>query len=38
MPLSHPTYHTYISQLLPGLYLHRPPYSTYFTYFTYSTY
>ena len=26
MPLSHPTDHTYISQLLSGLCLHRPAY------------
>ena len=35
MPLS-PTYHTYISRLLPGLYLHRPAYCTYCTHSTYS--
>jgi len=29
MPLSRPTYRTYISQLLPGLCLHRPAYCTY---------
>ena len=32
MPLSHPTYRTYISQLLSGLYLHCPAYCTYRTY------
>lgn len=32
MPLSRPTYHTYISQLLPELCLHRPAYCTYRTY------
>lgn len=35
MPLSHPTYHTYISQLLPGLCLLRLAHCTYCTYCTY---
>ena len=34
MPLSRPTYHTYISQLLSQLYLLRSAYSTYCTYST----
>ncbi len=32
MPLSHPTYRTYISQLLSQLCLHRSVYCTYCTY------